>query len=320
MGEARGRSTAIAKQLRGGLPVLVSVAVFAWLLSRDDIDLNGIWNSIQLDELGLLVLALMIYGTISLGIEVFSLVRIVGLPWARFSPWTAARIKAASYLAYTVHYSLGVGALSILLRRRVQLSLADSAGVVLLIAVFDLGLTLFVATVGLVLLGTETQFVRAGIIFGGVGAFLGGLLLIRAPVSLGPLERLRELTLFRATRETPLLRIVELFATRLVFVLSFFTLSGIALWIFGIDPPLPLILVNMSIVALVTTLPIAVAGLGTAQAAFGYLFQAYGDQNTLLACSLTLWVGLILLRAGLGLAFAREFAREALAAARREGD
>ena len=50
------------------------------------------------------------------------------------------------------------------------------------------------------------------------------------------------------------------------------------------------------------------------------MFAGYADQNTLLTCSLALWVGLILLRAGMGLGFAREFAREALAAAREEGD
>ena len=65
-------------------------------------------------------------------------------------------------------------------------------------------------------------------------------------------------------------------------------------------------------------LPIAVAGLGTGQAAFVWVFRDYGDPETLLACSLALSAGLILLRVGMGLAFAREYAREAIQAARQE--
>ena len=65
---------------------------------------------------------------------------------------------------------------------------------------------------------------------------------------------------------------------------------------------------------LVTTIPITVAGFGTSQAAFVYLFRHWSDPETLLACSLALSVGLVLVRAGLALAYSREFAREALQA------
>jgi uncharacterized membrane protein YbhN (UPF0104 family) len=261
---------------------------------------------------------MVVYGSFSLALEAISLVRMVGLPLTDFSAWTAAKIKAASYLAYTIHYSLGVGALSILLRRRVQLSLADSAGVVLLIAAFDLGMTILVASFGALLLGAETQAVRAGIIFGAAATMVGGFVVLRAPFSLGPLDRLREFTVFRATRETPVAKIAELFMLRLVFVLGFFAVAAVSLRIFGIDPPIPVLFVNVSIVALVSALPIAVAGLGTGQLAFVYVFRDYGDPETLLACSLALSAGLILLRAGMGLSFAREFAREAIRAAREE--
>jgi hypothetical protein len=266
----------------------------------------------------MLLAVALVYVAISLGIEVWSLVRVVGLPRERFAPATAARIKCASYLAYTIHYSLGVGALTILLQRRVQLALSDAAGVVLLIAAFDLGQTLLVAATGLLLIGTDLQALRAGVIVGGGAAIAGGFALLRAPVSLGPLERLRELTLFRAARETPLPRIAELFAARLLFVLWFFTVAAVALRIFGITPPLPVLFVNVSLVVLVSALPIAVAGLGTSNAAFVYLFRDYADKDTLFVCSLALWMFLILLRAGLGLVFAREYAREAIEAARLE--
>ena len=319
MDDAQGRRRPrLARRARNALPVLVSAAIFAWLLSREDIDLGGIVTSVDLGTLGTLFAAVVVYVTISLSLEVFSLVRIVGRPLEEFSPWTAARIKSASYLAYTVHYSLGIGALSILLRRRVHLSLAESAGVVLLIAAFDLGLTLLVATVGLTMMGTETQALRAGIIVGGGAVILAGFTALRLPISLGPLERLRELTLFRAARETPLQRVAELFVTRLVFVLWFFAVATVALRLFDVAPPIEELFVGISVVVLVGALPIAVAGLGTVQVAFVFMFSEYGDRNTLLACSLTLWALLIMLRAALGLAFAREYAREAIEVARLE--
>ena len=67
---------------------------------------------------------------------------------------------------------------------------------------------------------------------------------------------------------------------------------------------------------MISALPIAVAGLGTGQAAFVYLFREWGPPDVLLACSLTVSIGMILLRAAIGVGFAPEFTREAFDAAR----
>jgi hypothetical protein len=53
--------------------------------------------------------------------------------------------------------------------------------------------------------------------------------------------------------------------------------------------------------------------------AFVYLFRHWAGPEQLLACSLTLSAGIIVLRAGIGLLFARELTREALVAARESG-
>ena len=63
-------------------------------------------------------------------------------------------------------------------------------------------------------------------------------------------------------------------------------------------------------------MPIGVAGLGTTQAAFLYLYSEYSSQETLLAMSLVLTVGMLLLRGAMGMVFAREYTREALESAR----
>ena len=311
MGESAVEWRRVRARLRAWIPVAVTAAVFAWLLSDDDIDLASVVRTVSLQQLLGLSAALLLYGGFGLLLEAIAMVRMVGRPLAQFSLWTAARIKAASYLAYAVNYSVGVGALSVLLRRRAGLTLADAAGVVLLIAAFDLGLVLVVASTS-ALIATDAPALRRGLLIALGATMVLGFVALRLPVSLGPLDRLRNLAVFRATRETPSLRIAELLAIRFVFVSSFFAMAGVSLYIFGIHAPLEELIVNISIVVLVASLPIAVAGLGTGNLAFVAVFSDYGDRQTLFGCSLALWGGLILLRAGMGAVFAREWAREAL--------
>ena len=64
--------------------------------------------------------------------------------------------------------------------------------------------------------------------------------------------------------------------------------------------------------ALVGAVPIAVSGLGPGQVAALAIFRGTAPPETLIALSLVLSAGLIALRAGMGLFFAREFTREAL--------
>ncbi len=307
----------LRKTLQWGVPGIVSVGVLALLLGRDDIDLLGVLASIRPSVAQTLVPAFLIYVTVSLLIEAFCLVRMAGVPRERFSYATAARVKAASYLAYTLHYTLGVGALTVLLRRRAGLALGDAAGVVLLIAFYDLGVALSLVTVGGLLLGADNPGVRAGVIAVAVVGIIGGFAFLRAPIDLGPLERLREISVFRAVRAAPLASLLELGVLRVIFAMTFVSLIGAALYSFGITVPLSKLIVSALLVALVSALPIAVAGIGTGNAAFVYAFRQYADPQTLLACSLAVAAAMIVFRAGMGLLFAREYAREAIDAVRR---
>lgn len=305
----------LRKTLQWAVPIVVSVGVLALLLGRDDIDLVGVLGSIRPEVAQVLIPAFLVYVTVSLGIEAVCLVRMSGVE--DFSYATAARLKAASYLAYTLHYTLGVGALTVLLRRRAGLVLGDAAGIVLVIAFFDLGIGLAMVTFGGLLLGADTPGVRAGVIVAAVVGIGAGFGFLRAPFSMGPLERIRELSVFRAVRSASLPALVQLCALRVLFALTFVGLMGSALYAFGIEVPAARLVVSTLFVALVSALPIAVAGIGTGNAAFVYAFRDYGDAQTLLACSLAMAAGMIAFRAGMGLLFAREFAREAIEAVRR---
>ena len=298
-------------------PFIVSISILVWLLIFQ-IDARAVLSRLDARAAGVLLPALLAFGALSLWLEVLSLVRLIP-QHKSFDRLTAARVKAASYLLSVVHYAAGAGSVALLLRRRAGMSLSDAAGVVLLIVFFDLTTLIALTAVGVAFVETGEPVLRAGVILGAAIAVAGGFALLRAPGSLGPLDRLRSLELFRAARTSTLRQLTALALLRLCFVVSFIALGHASLVAFGVDVPLGDLVVGFTVVSLVGALPIAVSGLGTGQVAFVYVFRHWADPETLLACSLSMSAGLILMRAALGIFFAREFTREAIAAAR-EGE
>ena len=300
--------------LRALLPFAVTAAVFYAISLR--VDWLEAFAHIRADALVVLVPALIGWAALSLCIDAVSLLRSSAGP--RLGSFAAmARLKAATYPLGMLHYALGAGALVVLLRRRAGLSLADATGAVVLIGVFDLLALLALAAVASVWVATDATGLRVGILAVAlIGAPLG-LWLLRTPRSLGPLEALRSLAVLRNARELPTPQLLELLALRLLFVAVFVALGGAALASFGLHPHVGTVVVGFAQVALVAALPIAVAGLGTSQAAFLYVFRSLAPADELLACSVALSAGMIAVRIGLGALFAREYS---LPAATAEGD
>ncbi|MFP8873119.1 MAG: lysylphosphatidylglycerol synthase domain-containing protein [Myxococcota bacterium] len=304
-----------AKQiLRWTLPFVVSATLMSWLFLR--IDVTGVLDKIDTESAAVIVPALLAYGLISLVLEAQSMARVLVTSSQPLSAWVCARVKAASYLFGILHYALGAGVLAVLLQRRARIGLADAAGAVGFLAVLDLGLLLFFAAVGASILTNEAPALRAGVLTVATLGLIGGFVFLRAPGSLGPLERIRNWNAFRAVRTTPMRILIELLLLRFFFVLAFIGLAAAALAAYNIEVPTGDLVINVAAVALIAALPIAFSGLGTGQAAFVYLFRHWSDPETLLACSLVLSVGLITLRVATGLIFARELTHEAAVAAK----
>ncbi len=296
--------------MRWGLPVVVSGGALLFLLTR--IDFYEALRHVDARVALVLLPALLLYGALSLWIEALSLVRVLPSSSRPLTPWTCARVKAASYTLGLIHYGVGAGSLALLLRRRGAMSVSDAVGMVMLISLFDLGLLVALTALGAGLLSTREPAVQASLVVSAVVGMAAGFAFLRTASSFQRLERVRRLEFFRAAREASVQHLVELGALRLVFLLIFIALGAAALEAFGISVALGDLIVNIAGVALVSVLPIAVAGLGTGQVAFVYLFRGWADPGTLLACSLTLSAGMIALRAGIGLTFARELTRQAL--------
>ena len=302
------------RMLRALLPIGVSGALLVWLGRQ--VDFAEAFGTITRRSLLLLAPALLVYMASTLWLDALSLVRVTPEIEGRLGVATAARVKAASYSFGLVHYALGAAALVVLLRRKGLLPAAEATGIVLLIAGIDLLIVLAITTLGGAIVSDRAIVLRAGVAGALLVAAPLGLLVLRSDVHLGPLDRLRDLRLLRSVRELPNARLLELLALRAAFVAVFIALGGAALAAFDVWPPVTDLIVGFSAIALVSALPIAVAGLGTGQLAFVYLFRHSADAETLLAASLALSAGLILLRIAIGASFAREFAREALAEAR----
>jgi uncharacterized membrane protein YbhN (UPF0104 family) len=294
------------------------VAALVWVFSWEGIDLGDVVAELRPRTLAIVIPALLLYGAVTLWLEALAL-RSVLVPYgATLQNWTAARIKAASYLAYAIHYGLGAGALSVLLRRRAGLRLAEAAGAVMAVALFDLALVLLFPVAGALVLGLRRGALRFGVIAAVGLSLVAAVIFLRIPIPLGPLERLRRLAFFDSLRVSSGRELTRLFVLRALYLLCFLAVGYACLRAFGLVVPVAIASVYLCLVALVAVLPIAVSGLGTVQAAFAFLFRAYGPADLLVACSLILTVGLIALRVGMGLLFAREFAREAVAAAQTE--
>ncbi len=302
-------------RLRRALPLLVSGGVLAWLLLR--FDLGAAFGAVDRRTGLLLGASLAAYGLLSLALEAGALSRLFARERVGFA--LAARVKAASYLLSVVHITVGLGALAVLLRRRTGLELGRAASGVMLLSALDLGFLVLLGAAGGLLFETRVPAVRGEIVGLLAGAGLAGTLALRLPCSWAPLRRLRSWSFVSLLAELPLGVLVRVGSLRLVFVLSFASLIGVALLAFGVTMPVGDLAIGVLVVSLVSSLPIAVSGLGTGQAAFLYCFREYAPPEVLLASSLALSAGLLATRALIGVGFAREYVREASRSLREAG-
>jgi hypothetical protein len=297
-------------RLQRAFPVLVSFGVLVFLLLR--MDLAALADPLTWRVAVVMVSSFLVYGAATLLLEAVSLTLLLKAPRGEFGVWIAARLKSASYLVGIVNYALGAGALALLLRRHTRLSLGEAASRVLLISSSDLVVVLGMAGAGAALVQTSAPTVQAGVIAAAMLAFFGGLALLRIPGSLGPFDRIRSLAIFEGLRTVPLPRLGVLLVLRVCFASCFVGVCAASFYAFGVRPPLAELIVGVLVVGVVAGVPIAVAGLGTSQAAFLFIFADYAPPEILLAQSLALTACMLGLRGAMGLVFAREFTREVL--------
>ncbi len=312
--QAPSKTSKFSQWARWVLPFVVSAAFLWYVLS--EIDIGAVAAEMTPRVALIFIPSLLLFLAATLLIESLCLVLVISHVTPFHDLALAARIKSASYLLGMLNYALGAGALTVLVRRRAGLGLADAGGTVFVIGLFDLGSLVAAVTFGIPLMGSETKGVQAGVVVLAALAIIAGFVVLRAPIKMGPFDRIRELQVFHAARTLPIHLLARLGLLRVLFLGCFFALSGATLYAFNVHLPVIDLVVNVSIMLLVAALPIAAAGLGTGQLIFVALLERFAPAEALLAASLTMSVGLIVTRSLMGLVFAREFASEALAAER----
>jgi len=260
----RSIASRLERRARVLVPFVVSGALLTYLLRR--IDLRVALDYMTPEILIRFSLPLLLFLGITLLIEAQCLHRVARANAADVMPlsrMTAARIKAACYLLGLLNYALGAAGLSVLLQRRAGASLAAAAGMVFLISLFDIGGVLAWVAAGATLLESDAFGVRLGLLAGMIFSILLGLVFLRAPISMGPLEAVRDLAILRAPRTAPISLLVEIGILRLLFVGCFVALGGALFWSFGIEVGVTQLAMNIGILLVVSGLPIAAGGLGT---------------------------------------------------------
>lgn len=305
--------------LQTAAPFAVSLVLLVYLFAR--IDLHSALGYLNIEVLLRFLGPLLLFNAATLAIEARCLHRVTVSNPVDAHPLghaTAARIKAACYLLGLLNYGLGAAGLSVLLQRRTGASLAAAAGMVFLISLLDITSVLVWVATGAILLQTDTFGVRLGMVAGMIGAILLGFVFLRLPISMGPFDVIRQLPIFRAPRTAGIPLLLEVGLLRLLFVGCFVALTAALFWSFEIDIAFTQLALGVGVMLIVSALPIAAGGLGTGQIVFVELFSGLAPDAQLLSASILLSIGMILMRALIGLVFASEFTREALAAARSE--
>ena len=297
--------------LRRALPVVVSLSLVAYLAAT--IDLRAAADHLSLATTLRFAGPLLLWNFATLAIESHCLHRVTAATGRPIAHLAAARIKAACYLLSLLHYTAGAAALSLLLRRRMETSLVAAVSAVSLIALLDMGSVVGLAALAAAALPEAGAALRGGLLAGLSLAVVGGFVFLRAPRALGPLEPLRALAVLQAARTIRTRWLLELAALRVLFVASYVALTAALFRAFDVDFELVALAMKVAVLLSISALPIAAAGIGTAQLAFVTLFRGSAPEPELLSMSVLLSLGLTLARALLGLLFSRELVREVVA-------
>lgn len=297
--------------LRRLLPVAVSLSLVAYLAAT--IDLRAALAHLSFDTALRFAGPLLLWNLATLAIESHCLHRVTAACGHPIEHLAAARIKAACYLLSLLHYTAGAAALSWLLRRRMQTGLAVAVSAVFLIALLDMGSVVGLAALAAAALPEAGAALRGGLLAGLSLAALGGFAFLRAPRTLGLLEPLRALPVLQAARTIRTGWLLELAALRVLFVASYVALTAALFRAFDVEFTLVALAMKVAILLAISAVPIAAAGIGTAQLAFVTLFRGSAPDAELLSMSVLLSLGLTLARALLGLVFSRELVRDVVA-------
>ncbi len=235
-------------------------------------------------------------------------------------------VRAVTYLVSVVNTQLAQGAMALYLSRRLQVPFLEITSSVLFLIVVEVTQLMVCASLGMLLFPAQIPggLFWVPLIWGmGAGSFLfcirhGWIPFLGYFPSLQHKGTVREWALFRTLGQATFTHyLLALLLKAPIFLVSLFV-HWFALQTFDIHIPLLRLLAFLPIVFLVAALPVTVAHLGTAQAAWIFFFGHYASESALLAYSITAHLTFMLANGSLGCFFLPTAYRDLFGAKRRE--
>ncbi len=269
------RPSSAKAQLRRWLPLVGTAVLLGYLGYTTDIDgIRAAFARADLGAaLGILVAATLVTWVVDSGCLVWLVGRTLG---HRGTPGGGTLreilpLKAASYVLNIVNYNAATLGMAWVVSRRKGVSFLESAAALAVLSYVDLVALATLVVAGLQLapevLGAQPELVARlqVLVLVVFAAALVLLLVLQSPLKVGPLERVRALSVFRplaALRPRDMLVGVTL---RGGFVLLYVAANYGMMWAFGMTPRLGALLVLVPVLTVVGVVPLSVSGIGTTQ-------------------------------------------------------
>ena len=264
-------------RIRQALPWVVSAALVAYLVATTD--LPRFWHAVR----GVALLPFLAVTVISVLSAFFYETFCLTQAFRRFNAPVTVRellpVKAASFLLNIVNYHAASGGIAVFLRKTRGVPLLEAASTFLFLCVTDVLALLLLVGAGLALAPAGLSVAtREGLTI--VLAVLGlasacGLLYWLVGWNFFVLGRLRGWRVFSTFRQARPADWFTFVGLRLGLVLIYTAEAWLFLALFDVPVPPGAMLALYPIVVLVWTIPVSIAGLGTAQVAIRALFGSF---------------------------------------------
>ena len=286
------------KVLKIIIPWALTILLFVFLFSRIPVD--QVIATLQQAQWGLYLAVLFPYSCLYLLLDTAAVTIAVRRFHAPVKYTEMIPVRAVTYVLSLVNHNVAQGGLALWLWRKENIPFLGIASTMVFLAFLEISDLILVSSIGAGIAGTavpglsESYFVLYAVLAGIVFYFRGLKLLgVQRPAP-------GLLSTFDKARIVDYLAILSFKATALLLAA---VLNWAAVGFFGMDIPFFAMLANLPLIYLASAVPLTVAKLGTAQAAWVFLLGSYAPEANLLAYSLCAHLMFLVMNAFLGVCF-----------------
>lgn len=209
-------------------------------------------------------------------------------------------VRAVTYVLSLVNHNVAQGGLALWLWRKEGIPFLAIAGTMIFLAFIEISDLILISSIGAAIAGTEIPGLQQAYLV--LYAILAGILFYFRGLKLLGVQRPAPGLLSTFDRA----RLVD-YGAVLVFKATALLLAAVLNWkavqFFGMDIPFFAMLASLPLIYLASAVPLTVAKLGTAQAAWVFLLGSYAPEANLLAYSLCAHLMFLVMNALLGVCF-----------------